>query len=209
MIKPTFTFIILLFFLIGCKKNGTKPENPKKIITTRVSSKDSTIYEYARYLRGNDDSICPTILSQNVDSYHEVDTKKFNEMIVNFWGSKYNLTNVPYKKIDLKTIEATMTSDKCYDEYVGFECDSTKQNVEINVKRLDTFSLKEPCYSKPLFRTLKKKFNLTEVSIFEFTKAKNNNKFSVIFKVKESNGIDFYYDLTDWPAFIGLIKKNK
>lgn len=199
MIKTTLPIVMFLLCLIGCKKNENTLENSRNNKTIKISVKDSSGYEYARYLRENDDSICPTILSQNVDKYHQVDTTNFNTMIANFWGSKYDLSNVPFQKIDLNSIEAIMTSEKCYDEYIGFESDSTKQDVEINLKKLDTFSLEEPCYSKPLFRTLKKKFNLNGASIFEFTKAKNNNKFSVIFRVNVGNGIDYYYDITDYP----------
>lgn len=200
--------MLAVLLLCNCKNNEPKQDNSRATAVSQLSPEDSTIYEFARFLRKKEDSICPIIHTLNTDSYHVVDTKKFDSIIRAFWGSQYDLSTVPFKKIDLKTIQNTMTSAKCYDEYIGFISDSTKKDVDINLKKLDTFTLKEPCYSKPLFRSLEKKLRLNSATNFEFTKGKNNNRYVIIFKVKDVKGTPYYYDITNWPTFINMIENK-
>ena len=206
--KKIILSLITVLCIYGCKKSEeTATTKPNDVSTSISSNNDSLIYVYARYLRDNEETICPTIEEEGIGLYHQVSDTLFNEMIQDFWGPKYNASNVPFQKIELNAIQKIMTSSKCYDEYIGFESDSLKVNVEINLKKLDTFTLKEPCYSKPLFRTLEQNLGLNGSSVFLFTKAKKNNRYTIIFKIADVHGVPFYYDLTDWPAFIRFIQK--
>ena len=99
-----------------------------------------------------------------------------------------------------------MTTTNCYDEYISFKSDSTKNDNVMSLINLKDFTLKTPCYSKPLFRLLEKKYSLKPESEFVFTKAKSNkNKFTIIFSVNNIQNTNFYYDLTVWPKFINPI----
>jgi hypothetical protein len=192
--------IVLLFVVFGflsCKDKKDTSNETKLALTSKIN--DDSIYKYARELREKDDSICTSNLS--VESFHKVEIEKFNDLIANFWGKGTDTSNVPFKEIPYVKIKGLMKTTKCYDEYICMKGDTILKNVtDIDVDRIDTFSLKKPCYSKPLFRELERKYGLKDEDVLKFTKARSNNRFTIIFMVKGNTSVPMFFDITDWPG---------
>lgn len=199
--------LFLLFTIVaiyGCK--NTEEQKTQKSQSTEMKTAyndEDIIYELAKLLREKDDSICPLISNMNIDKLHAIDTAKYNNYLKNFYGSKANYGNIKHQPIKWSQFKK-LVEGKCYDKYIAFNCDfSKKDNNDIAIKTIDTFTLKEPCYSKALFKVLENN-NVTDNTEFYFSKAKNDNGNNIIiFTINDSKGIPMVFeDLSQNPTII-------
>lgn len=201
--------LFLLFTIVaicGCK--NTEEQKTQKSHSTEMKTAyndEDIIYKLAKLLREKDDSICPLISKMNIDKLHAIDTAKYNKYLKNFYGNKANYGNIRHQPIKWSQFKDSVKG-KCYDKYIAFDCDfkNTNNNDEINIITIDTFSLKQACYSKALFKSLEKKYNVVDTTSFYFSKAKNDNGDNIIiFTINDSRGIPMVFeDLSQNPTII-------
>lgn len=190
--RNAFIIYFSLFCLIGCKKlSGTN--NSK---TNKTKSIEELCEEYTKLQDGSDaqrdwlqknlKSWCNGDLAVCALRNHSINEEKFDKMKEDYWGDKKEIpTNISWNKI-----ESFINGMDCEKQYVGFEI---KGDTIENLKKLNSFTINETCYSVPFFRAIKLINNLGGNDEFEFILGKNEKGDPrVIFSIKNT----YYYDLS-------------
>ncbi|MEZ0006936.1 hypothetical protein ABH942_002314 [Flavobacterium sp. 28YEA47A] len=218
--KKTALFLILSLAMIGCegKKKETPSENSvqktQERNTMTVVSTDckndpiikflSSMYysERANWLSEYGEAICKYNLYSCIEDFHSIPdtifTKLARQHLRNSSGIK--LYELPWQ--DLEDF-IKKEGIKCYDAYIAFDIDTINNKASL---RKTPFSTTEATYSIPLFEGIKKEHKniqtiyVTEAIVGYKEKKGIVNKERIIFKVKDTSGGYFHYDISDDPA---------
>ncbi len=184
-------FGTIMIMLIGCKK---ETEKILEIDSSQNWSQTNNRLEI----------VCDTTKEnfEKIINRHVKTDPDYDKMISKF----YQNTNTSRKKVELSEI-LKLTKGICYEKYVSFEFDKKlKNNTDIKLILIDSFDSKKSCYSIPLFKSVINNYKIGIDQYFEFTKAINDEKDTIIvFNTKGKDPNNFKsvgFDVTQDPHHV-------
>lgn len=221
--KKTALFLILSLAMIGCEgKKKEKPsenmvqKNQKRDTITMVSTdcendplikfiKTLGYTERADWLNKYGEVICKYDLYKCIEDMHAISPKKFKDMARGHDENRNTTNVVKLYSLSWKELEDFIKENdlSCYNGYIAFDLDGSTAKP-----RLTSYTNNEAVYSVPLFKGIKKVHKNIDTIYFVNAIVPFDEKIEIvtreraIFKVKDSTGNFFHYDISDNPAIM-------
>lgn len=145
--------------------------------------------DYASWLRQNGDFIFFEETYPYIECAHNISTNGISNI-----GPYISMT-LAQIKTQISTNGGNFTTTN-YNKYTSINISSS--NI-LTFSMVDNFIFNQNCFSVPLFRSIVHKYNLKNSSVFQFATATVNKKDIILFRVKDTDGLYNYYDLSQTP----------